>query len=714
MCVMAGTTACNGTPGTASQAVYLESKQYGQDGGNNVRAQFVNPGAANSPLSVTVTGASTIVVNLGTSSTGALASTAAQVVNAINASPAASALVTAYPYGGQTGTGIVQPRAAVNLSDNLAAPASVARGPFQMEVLRISKDAGKAPEDSHKVGVYLFCQQHAREWVTPITCVQTAELLLRNYATDAHTRELVDNLDIFILPSANPDGSHYSMYDYGSQRRNMTRYCALNSASGMPANRNAWGVDLNRNSESYSIFDGYFGASTSCTSDTFAGPSEASEPETKNLNYIVDTYDNVKFSNNIHTYGGYFMWAPGSYTGNGRVTSPAPNHGVEAYFFQAADTVLQRIKDLRGTAVLPQRTGPIADVLYAAAGNAADDFWYRKGIIGYSFEAGSDRFSSTSTGTAQTAVGFMPTFSSEGRFEALEFAAGNFGLLESALAYARDDTPPVVEMTGPRASKTPIQTTFKWVNEPSVVYYTTDGSEPTTASAVWERERMRGPGVKFDVDESTTFRWLAIDIKGNRSTGSRRISIDSTPPTITITRPTDDQQFLLGSTQRAEFSCDDDDSGVKSCVGTVADGANLDTGTVGFKTFEVTAEDEAGNTTTTTVTYNVHWPFSGFNPPFGKRNDVQAGAAFPVKFSLGANRGLGILAGVTSVQTSCETGAAIGAEERADISALSYTAPSNAYQFDWKTNKAYRNTCRELRVKLADNTTKTAAFVFKG
>ena len=106
--------------------------------------------------------------------------------------------------------------------------------------------------------------------------------------------------------------------------------------------------------------------------------------------------------------------------------------------------MLQRIKNVRGTVVLPARTGPIADVLYSAAGNGADDMWYRKGIIAYSFEAGSDRFSSTTSGTGQTEVGFQPNFANEGRFEAQEFAAGNYGLFESALAYSKDHSPPIV------------------------------------------------------------------------------------------------------------------------------------------------------------------------------------------------------------------------------------------------------------------------------
>ena len=50
----------------------------------------------------------------------------------------------------------------------------------------------------------------------------------------------------------------------------------------MPSGRNGWGVDMNRNNSECSLFDGYLGASTNCTSETYAGPSEVSEPETKN------------------------------------------------------------------------------------------------------------------------------------------------------------------------------------------------------------------------------------------------------------------------------------------------------------------------------------------------------------------------------------------------------------------------------------------------
>jgi len=286
----------------------------------------------------------------------------------------------------------------------------------------------------------------------------------------------------------------------------------------MPASQNSWGVDINRNQSVGTIFDGYSGASSSCTSETYSGPSEVSEPESKNEAWIVDTFQNIKFSNNIHSYGGYFMWSPGAYKTPGRITLPAPNIGVEGYFFEGANLILTRIKEYRGTAILPGRTGPVADVLYSAAGNSADDNWYRKNIIAYSFETGADLFTSDQTGTTQTAVGFMPAFSPEGFGEYNEFASGNLGLLETAFQYANDAAPPLSTLrTTGDICQLPVTTTFDWVNEPSVIHYTLDGSTPTLDSPTWEAQGPRQPGEEFTFTEATTLKWIAVDIKGNVS-----------------------------------------------------------------------------------------------------------------------------------------------------------------------------------------------------
>ena len=124
-------------------------------------------------------------------------------------------------------------------------------------------------------------------------------------------------------------------------------------------------------------------------------------------------------------------------------------------------------------------------------------------------------------GTLQQGVGFQPDYATEGKFEALEFAAGNYGLLESALAYSQDNKPPKVEMTGPAVSSGPITTTFRYLNEPSVIRYTMDGSEPNASSTLWDSTGPREPGEVFHVTQTTTFRWMATDIKGNVSNGKR-------------------------------------------------------------------------------------------------------------------------------------------------------------------------------------------------
>ena len=426
---------------TATQAVILTSRAWGHEGGNDLTAEFVHPGLADAPLSVSVTG-NDLRVSLATNTTNQLTSTAAQVALAINANPAAAAKLVAQTYRGNAGAGIVQPRTKGNLSDFLTAVtptgevtnAHVQRGPFEYFVMRIGKNrpGNSADQGIHgrKVGVFLYCQQHAREWATPLTCLETAEQLLRNYGIDKTTRQLVDELDIFILPSSNPDGAHYSMHNFNSQRKTMTNWCmnggletddpnAANFWTPRPSSlpggvtqpfndsaaRNAWGTDMNRNNTFGTLIDGYIGASTSCVSEVFAGPFEASEPEIQNEFWIADTYKNIRFSNNIHSFGGYFMWAPGTYLPDrGEGQAVHANIGVEKYFFEAGDRILNRIKDVRNTAILPERTGPIADVLYSAAGNSADEHWYNRGVIAYSFETGADRFGALQQTTVSVAA----------------------------------------------------------------------------------------------------------------------------------------------------------------------------------------------------------------------------------------------------------------------------------------------------------------------
>jgi hypothetical protein len=487
----------------AGGTLYVTSKAYGSEGGNGISVALTDPGTANAPLTVSVTGKN-VVVALATNASGQITSTAAQVVSALNGNAAAAQLLTASTYRGNAGSGVVAAAPATTLTDNLNAPASVSRQPFQMQALRIGKQ-----RDGSRPGVFLYCQEHAREWVTPITCVETAERLLRNYQKDPTTRRLVDNLDIFIVPSVNPDGGHYSMYDFNMQRRNLTNYCGLVDSD--PARRNSWGVDLNRNFSVGSVFDGYTGGNTNCRSDTFAGPGELSEPETRNEVWLTQKFPNIKFAMNTHSYGGYFMWPPGAYKQAGRELLPYVDLGTETYFWAASNHILSGVQGWRGTAIWPGRTGPVTDVLYSAAGNSADEHWYNRGIIGWDFEVGADLYD-PQTGRF-SAVGFQPSFA-EGHEEAMEFANGQTAILEVALAYAKDRKPPrsTLSVTGRDATTTKF--TFA-INEPATIYYTLDGSRPTLTSPKLKMSGMREKAETLTITGTTEVKWFSVDIAGN-------------------------------------------------------------------------------------------------------------------------------------------------------------------------------------------------------
>jgi hypothetical protein len=100
-------------------------------------------------------------------------------------------------------------------------------------------------------------------------------------------------------------------------------------------------------------------------------------------------------------------------------------------------------------------------------------------------------------------------------------------------------------------------------------------------------------------------------------------------PTISIASPVDGADFVTGQVVTADFACADETggSGIASCVGSVAQGASIDTATAGVKTFTVDAADNAGNTTQRSVTYTVTDPPPNVAPTASIIVDVSAGVA---------------------------------------------------------------------------------------
>jgi len=84
-------------------------------GGNSISVKYLAPGAASSPLSVTVLG-NQIIIGLGSDAAGNLMITASQLRDAVSADPSASALVGVQLASGNDGTGIVSPMTETFLS----------------------------------------------------------------------------------------------------------------------------------------------------------------------------------------------------------------------------------------------------------------------------------------------------------------------------------------------------------------------------------------------------------------------------------------------------------------------------------------------------------------------------------------------------------------------------------------------------------------------
>jgi hypothetical protein len=115
----------------------------------------------------------------------------------------------------------------------------------------------------------------------------------------------------------------------------------------------------------------------------------------------------------------------------------------------------------------------------------------------------------------------------------------------------------------------------------------------------------------------------------------------------------------------------------------------------------------------------VIWPFDGFFPPLYSLpavNFAKAGSAIPIKFALGGDRGLDILAAGSpaSAPSDCSANHAIGVRQvpAPGASGLSYDPNTSQYSFVWKTAKTWAGTCRVLTITLRDGTSHNAFFNF--
>ena len=293
-------------------------------------------------------------------------------------------------------------------------------------------------------------------------------------------------------------------------------------------------------------------------------------------------------------------------------------------------------------------------------------------------------------------------------------------------AFSADSTAIVVDLTAPTSPVASFDRaaeyndgTSDWFRNAVTVSYS-GSTDPVLADG------SAGSGVADYTDPQTftttgshPYSGTATDVATNESLATTgTVNVDATAPTVTLTCPT--APFILGSSASLSWTASDVGSGLATAAtGSLA----LDTSAIGSFSAQVAAgaaTDNVGlmSAASNSCSYSVIFDFHGFFRPVDNLpalNVSKAGSAIPIKFSLGGDQGLGILAAgsPTSKISDCDVAGAPDTIEEtvtAGGSSLSYDAVADQYVYVWKTEKPWAGTCRTLTVKLADGTVHQALF----
>ncbi len=129
---------------------------------------------------------------------------------------------------------------------------------------------------------------------------------------------------------------------------------------------------------------------------------------------------------------------------------------------------------------------------------------------------------------------------------------------------------------------------------------------------------------------STAYVIGGLNATTNYLATNEAFTVDNTGPTITISVPSA-STYTLNQPVPAIYSCTDPDDTVTICTGPVADGADIDTASVGTKTFTVNATDSNDNSSSASVDYTVTYNIC---PLYSQGTSVKSGATIPIKLQL--------------------------------------------------------------------------------
>lgn len=251
---------------------------------------------------------------------------------------------------------------------------------YDMMVLKLTNSAVPGP----KPILFVTSAIHAREYTTAELMTRFAEQLVNGYGSDADATWLLDFHELHFMLQTNPDGRKFAEGGALWRKNTDQNYCGATSTSR--------GADLNRNFSFQWNCCG--GSSGSACSETYRGPSAASEPEVQAVqNYLRAVFPDQRGPGypgggapadatgvylDIHSYSDLVLWPWGG------TNTPTDNA-------TALTTFGRRLAWYNG--YLPEQ----AIGLYPTDGTT-DDFAYGDlGVAAFTIELGNDFFEACSS-----------------------------------------------------------------------------------------------------------------------------------------------------------------------------------------------------------------------------------------------------------------------------------------------------------------------------
>ncbi|NXX83072.1 CBPA2 Carboxypeptidase, partial [Urocolius indicus] len=211
---------------------------------------------------------------------------------------------------------------------------------------------------NNRPAIWIDAGIHSREWVTQASALWMAQKIAFDYGKDPSITSVLNKMDIFLLPVANPDG-----YVYTHTTNRMWRKTRSRNQGCLCV-----GVDPNRN---WDAGFGGPGASSNPCSDSYRGPRANSEVEVKSIVNFIKNHGNIQAFLTLHSYSQLLMYPYGY-----KCTEPADSAELDALGKAAA----RSIQSLYGTTFT---VGSICTTIYQASGNSID--WSYDFGIKYSF-----------------------------------------------------------------------------------------------------------------------------------------------------------------------------------------------------------------------------------------------------------------------------------------------------------------------------------------